>query len=403
MTSSRSSPSRWTAPTAGGLRTFAPGSQVAGGGGRHGARADSARSPTWRGSPDGTKLLFTYGTAVCVVTLDGVLMGQATFPSDDPYSTCLAPDQPQKVGDWTGDYKYEAVATWSPSGERIAFVFALADSFHYEDSRDVELRLYTMAPDGSDVRPVAGSGFENRLVPGSSGTEDAAVSRAACAAGIVVAEPAAQPGLVRDCEALVDMREALLGKRRSLANWVSGTPIDQWHGVTVTGTPPRVTAINLSRHSLRGTLPPRLGDLTHLQTLDIARNAFAGQIPREVGRLVALRHVNLSRNLLTGPIPRELGRLTNLTYLDLSQNKLTGAIPAELGLLDGLRDVRLAGNHLTGCVPVGLWVVDPEGTGAAGLWGGRRCRAGSRGGAGLRGIGARQIGRSPGHPGRDDL
>ena len=309
-------------------------------------------------SPDGTKLLFTYGTAVCVVTLDGVLMGQATFPSDDPYSTCLAPDQPQKVGDWTGDYKYEAVATWSPSGERIAFVFALADSFHYEDSRDVELRLYTMAPDGSDVRPVAGSGFENRLVPGSSGTEDAAVSRAACAAGIVVAEPAAQPGLVRDCEALVDMREALLGKRRSLANWVSGTPIDQWHGVTVTGTPPRVTAINLSRHSLRGTLPPRLGDLTHLQTLDIARNAFAGQIPREVGRLVALRHVNLSRNLLTGPIPRELGRLTNLTYLDLSQNKLTGAIPAELGLLDGLRDVRLAGNHLTGCVPVGLWVVD---------------------------------------------
>ena len=90
-------------------------------------------------SPDGMKLLFTYGAAVCVVTLDGVLMGQATLHADDPYSACLAPDQPQKSGDWTSDYKYEAVAAWSPSGERIAFAYAVSDSFNYDDSQDVEI------------------------------------------------------------------------------------------------------------------------------------------------------------------------------------------------------------------------------------------------------------------------
>ena len=303
-------------------------------------------------SPDGTKLLFTYGAAVCVVTLDGVLIGQATHHSDDPSSACLAPDRPQKSGDWNS--KYEAVAAWSPRGDRIAFAFAVADLFHYEDSRDVELRLYTMAPDGSDVQTVARSGLEGRLMPGISGREDVATSRAACAAGTVVAQPGAEPGLVRDCQALIDLRAALLGERRSMANWGSGTPIDQWIGVTVAGTPPRVTAISLSGHSLRGTIPPRLVDLTHLRTLDLSRNAFAGPIPGELGRLVALTHLDLSHNQLTGPIPPSLAQASNLTYLDLSDNQLRGPIPSELGQLIYLSDLWLARNALSGPIPAAL-------------------------------------------------
>ena len=126
-------------------------------------------------SPDGMKMLFTYGATVCVVTLDGVLLGQAAFLSGDPQSACLDPDQTQKLGDWTNQYKYEAVAAWSPRGDRVAFAFATADSFAYRDSRDVELRLYTMAPDGSDVRPVArmGSGSElTGCVPAGSPVVD---------------------------------------------------------------------------------------------------------------------------------------------------------------------------------------------------------------------------------------
>ncbi len=211
-----------------------------------------------------------------------------------------------------------------------------------------------MAPDGSDVQPIVRPGLGGQPVPGASGREDAVTSRAACAAGTVVAQPGAHPGLVHDCQALISMREALLGERRSLANWGSGTPIDQWIGVTVAGTPPRVTAINLSGYSLRGTVPPRLGDLTFLRTLDLSSNGFAGPIPRELGQLLALTRLKLSINRLTGSIPPQLARASNLTYLDLGRNQLTGPIPSELGQLTYLTELELDRNALTGSIPSAL-------------------------------------------------
>ena len=310
-------------------------------------------------SPDGTKLLFTYGPSVCVVTPDGALVGESTLFPGDPYYACLAPDLRQAWGwclphGWAGPSKYEAVAAWSPRGDRIAFAFAVADFFRHGDSHDVDLQLYTMAPDGSDVQPIVRPGLGRQPVPGASVREDLATSRAACAAGFVVPRPGAHPGLVRDCEALVDMRKALLGERRSWANWESGTLIDQWIGVTVTGTPPRVTAINLSGYSLRGTVPPRLGDLTFLRTLDLSSNGFAGPIPRELGQLLALTRLKPSINQLTGSIPPQLAQASNLTYLDLGRNQLTGPIPSELGQLTYLTELELDRSALTGSIPSAL-------------------------------------------------
>ena len=44
----------------------------------------------------------------------------------------------------------------------------------------------------------------------------------------------------------------------------------------------------------------------------------------------------LYRNRLTGPIPPELGKLKNLVSLDLYDNALTGSIPESLGNLRSL-------------------------------------------------------------------
>ena len=54
---------------------------------------------------------------------------------------------------------------------------------------------------------------------------------------------------------------------------------------------------------------------------------------------------------MAGEIPPELGRLTEIKTLDLSQNQLNGEIPSELGSLPYLQELFLSGNQLTGCIP----------------------------------------------------
>ena len=91
------------------------------------------------------------------------------------------------------------------------------------------------------------------------------------------------------------------------------------------------------------TIPPSLGDLSHLKKLDISGNG------------------------LTGVIPRQLGYLTQLETLDLSNNRLSGEIPPELALLPSLESLHLGGNDLEGCIPYGLLRVPDNDLGDLGL------------------------------------
>ncbi|MCY3600395.1 MAG: Ig-like domain-containing protein [Gemmatimonadetes bacterium] len=64
--------------------------------------------------------------------------------------------------------------------------------------------------------------------------------------------------------------------------WLSDQPIGEWHGVT-TAPDGRVTALRLSASNLVGSIPPELGRLARLETLDFERNRLAGPIPPELG------------------------------------------------------------------------------------------------------------------------
>ena len=195
---------------------------------------------------------------------------------------------------------------------------------------------------------------------------------AACAAEGAVADPANNPGLVSDCAALLAAQDTLAGT--GSLNWASRTAITEWDGVTIDGTPQRVTELALPNKSLTGTMPGRLGDLTNLQVLrlesfyydcgeagSICRtveehelNQLTGPIPAELGSLANLLLLELNGNQLTGPIPAELGGLANLIRLSLSRNQLTGEIPVELGNLTNLLGLFIAWNELSGCIPAGL-------------------------------------------------
>ena len=167
-----------------------------------------------------------------------------------------------------------------------------------------------------------------------------------CANGIAVPDPANNPGLVADCDSLLSARDTLAGT--ATLDWSADLLIENWDGVTVSGTPPRVTSLGLQHLQLTGTIPAELGSLTNLKTLWLSGNQLSGEIPAELGSLTNLKTLWLSGNQLSGEIPAELGSLTNLKTLWLSGNQLSGEIPAELGKLTNLTNLYLHENQLSG-------------------------------------------------------
>ena len=133
-------------------------------------------------------------------------------------------------------------------------------------------------------------------------------------------------------------------------NWHTPESIRDWEGVT-TNSDGFVTELVLDDNNLSGTLPPELGDLTHLRRLVLDGNELTGPIPPELGKLSRLTMLNLNRNKLTGPIPPEFAALPLLDSLRLWDNELSGPIPVELGSMRSLRRLSLAWNQLSGPVP----------------------------------------------------
>ena len=150
----------------------------------------------------------------------------------------------------------------------------------------------------------------------------------ACSNGIAVTNPSDNPGLVQDCQTLLTLKDALAGEAQ--LNWSANAAIDTWRGVAVSGSPARVTSINLANGGLTGVIPAQLGSLPGLTTLYLHRNQLTGAIPSELGSLSNLQGLYIQRNQLTGEIPAQLGDLSNLTRLYLSNNGFTGCIPAAL-------------------------------------------------------------------------
>ena len=288
--------------------------------------------------PNGSELLFVSDGRVHVVGIDGSNM--------------------RGVGSGKA-------AAWSSDGSRIAAYYP------------GEL-LVTMDRNGTELRVVVEGNGRTLLL--SSASPKAPVDLAACSNGLVIPEPDENPGLVGGCEVLLGLRDTLAGQVRLV--WNEETPIAEWQGIALGGSPPRVHERELRDSGLTGTLPPELGLLEELRKLDLATrrgeprpNRLTGLIPPELGQLRKLEDLNLASNSLSGPIPPELGQLDNLRWLfldgnsliggmptelaglsrlvvlDLEYNLLTGTIPSELGNLSSLGALRLSGNRLSGPIP----------------------------------------------------
>ena len=171
-----------------------------------------------------------------------------------------------------------------------------------------------------------------------------------CSAGAAIENPEANPGLVADCGTLLAARDKLKGDEGFL-NWSANLSIGGWIGVTVGGSPGRVTELNIRELKLSGKIPAELSRLSKLETLVLAGNSLSGGIPTELGEMDRLKTLSLARNQLSGEIPSELGKLSVLEILALNRNQLTGAIPEQLGDLTSLKNLYIYSNQLSGEIP----------------------------------------------------
>ena len=243
----------------------------------------------------------------------------------------------------------------SPAADTVAqgdTLRLVAEAFD-ENGHRVEGAQFDWSSSAVSVARVDGSGLVTGVAEGTA-TITATSGDARGTAEITVQNP--------DRAALVALYNATDGPSWvNSENWLTDAPLREWYGVDTNGSG-RVVGLDLSgrwdsearvsrRHGLVGPIPPELGSLTHLQSLNLEHNDLFGPIPTELASRVSLTHLRLAYNQLTGSIPPELGNLANLTKLDLWSNQLTDPIPPELGNLANLTELNLGFNPFTGPIP----------------------------------------------------
>ena len=246
------------------------------------ASAAEIREVAW--SPDGSEILLVSDQPSLVfVSPDGARRRQFELSS-------VLEEALGERGELWEEVAPEWKAVWSPDGSRIAI--------HIYGSVGWPRSLVTMSRDGADPRIL----FEGVL-------RRPAIDPAVCSVGVVVPDPEANPGLVRDCETLLKSVETLAGD--SNFRWSPDLPITRWRGVHVKtdgseGLPLRVRELNLERQRLAGSIPPELGDLEALEILHLKNSGLRGPIPPELANLTNLTHVDISNTGLTGCLPHGL-------------------------------------------------------------------------------------------------
>ena len=123
-----------------------------------------------------------------------------------------------------------------------------------------------------------------------------------CTARTLGVSPASNPGLAADCDALLATKSTL-----GVSGWSAGSALRDWRGVTLGGTPQRVTGLDLSDNRLTGSIPAQLGGLTALAALDLSGNMLGGDLPAGLRDMPpTLATLRLAGNMFTGCIDERL-------------------------------------------------------------------------------------------------
>ncbi|GAY33985.1 hypothetical protein CUMW_009100 [Citrus unshiu] len=170
------------------------------------------------------------------------------------------------------------------------------------------------------------------------------------------------PNIATDAEALLQLKARIsLDPHNFFANNWNLSPTNtsasvcNWVGVTCSIRHGRVAALSLPNLSLGGTLPPHVGNLSFLVSLNISGNSFYDTLPNELWHMRRLKIIDFSSNSLSGSLPGDMcNSFTQLESFDVSSNKITGEFPSAIVNISSLKSIRLDNNSLSGSLPIDL-------------------------------------------------
>ncbi|KAM5573191.1 hypothetical protein ABKV19_012964 [Rosa sericea] len=131
--------------------------------------------------------------------------------------------------------------------------------------------------------------------------------------------------------ALLRFKQGLVDDSNALASWKSEKDCCKWRGIDCNNQTGHVTSLDFSFNydsylysaevPLSGEISPSLLELRYLNYLDLSFIDFGeNMIPKFIGSLSQLKELKLADANFSGPVPPQLGNLSNLHTLDLSWN-----------------------------------------------------------------------------------
>ncbi|XVE80709.1 hypothetical protein DITRI_Ditri15bG0002500 [Diplodiscus trichospermus] len=162
-----------------------------------------------------------------------------------------------------------------------------------------------------------------------------------------------------EVDALNAIQHKLRDPGKNLRNWRKGDPcLSSWTGVICSTIQDdgylHVQELRMLNLNLSGNLPPELGQLSNLTTLNFMWNNLTGSIPKEIGNIKSLQFLLLSGNQLSGPFADELGYLPRLQIFQVDWNQISGPLPSSFANLISCGHFHMNNNSISGQIPMEL-------------------------------------------------
>ena len=149
-----------------------------------------------------------------------------------------------------------------------------------------------------------------------------------------------------DASVMQDFKKSL----KTLPSGWEATDPSTWTGVQWSKDN-RVTRIRIRQQNLTGSLPPNLGNLTALQSLDIAHNQLTGPLPSLAG-LSSVQDLLLSNNEFTSIPPDFFTGMISLQQVSLDYNSFSPwVIPDSLRAASALQVFSATNASISGKIP----------------------------------------------------